>query len=411
MLRNLSDRISLMLKQFPIVAIIGARQVGKTTLAKYLEPEWRYIDMQMPSDQELVLNDPEFFFKNNPRNVILDEAQIFPILFDVLRGVIDNNRKENGRFIITGSSSPDLLKHLSESLAGRIAILELGTLKANEIANLPQSSFYNWFKSPLSQIKQDISNLITTDKINSRYIDQAWFDGGYPDIILSNGVDAKQNWFEFYEKTYLYRDIAVLFPKISQHNFQRFVKMLAYLSGTIINKAELARDLEISQGSIHNYLAICEGTFLWHSLPSFEHNKYKSIVKMPKGYISDSGLFHYLTRITNLDILKQHPLVGRSFEGFVIGEILKGLQSQSIGSWQAYHYRTKHGAEIDLILEGNFGILPIEIKYGIKIDKRQLTTLTNFINGLELPLGLVINQAERIEWLSPKILQLPVGYI
>jgi predicted AAA+ superfamily ATPase len=198
---------------------------------------------------------------------------------------------------------------------------------------------------------------------------------------------------------------------LNKENFQRFLRPLAHLSGTILNKAQLARDLEVGETSIHKYLTIAEGTFLWRQQPSFENNSYKSLVKMPKGQLTDSGLLHYLTAIPNIEYLKSHPLMGRSFEGFVIEEILKGLSTLSIGSWQAYHYRTKNGAEIDLVLKGQFGILPIEIKYGLHMRSQQLKTLDDFIQHEQLPLGIVINQAERVEWLNPRILQIPVNFL
>ncbi len=408
--RNLTIRVEQLLTQFPIVAIIGARQVGKTTLVKNLRPNWRYIDMQKPSEQERILSDPEIFFRDNNDSVILDEAQIHPMLFDVLRGVIDENRSQKGRFIITGSSSPELLKHVSESLAGRIAIVELGTLKTNEIAEAPLSDFYQWFENNLTKVNKKIIQ-INTPQIPKNIIDNAWFNGGYPEVSMLDNAIEKQNWFEFYEKSYLYRDVAALFPNINKNNFQRFFRVLAHLSGTILNKAECARDLEIGESSVKNYLEICSGTFLWRNINSFEKADYKSLVKMPKGHFADSGLLHYLTGMMDIEFLKQHPLMGRSFEGFVIEEIIKGLQAKSLGSWSAYHYRTKHGAEIDLILEGRFGIVPIEIKYGIRIDKRQLVSLNRFIEDNELNLGIIINQADTIEWLTPKIIQIPVGYI
>jgi predicted AAA+ superfamily ATPase len=408
--RNLSIRVDKLLNQFPIVAIIGARQVGKTTLVKKLKPDWRYVDMQKPSEQERILADPEIFFRDYPDSVILDEAQIYPVLFDVLRGVIDEDRQKKGRFIITGSSSPELLKHLSESLAGRIAIVELGTLKVNEIGNLTLSNFYQWFENNLLSLNPH-SLKITTPPIAKELVDNAWFNGGYPEVHLLDDTEAKQNWFEFYEKSYLYRDVASLFPNINKNNFQRFFRVLGHLSGTILNKAQCARDLEIGESSVKNYLDICAGTFLWRNINSFEKANYKSLVKMPKGHFTDSGLLHYLTGMQNIDFLKQHPLMGRSFESFVIEEIIKGLQVQAIGSWSAYHYRTRNGAEIDLILEGRFGIVPIEIKYGVRIDKRQLISLSKFIEDNGLNLGIIINQASSIEWLTPKIIQIPVGYI
>ncbi len=410
MKRNLSERLEKLLTQFPAVCILGSRQVGKTTLARQLRPDWRYIDLQKPSDRDRVLADPEWFFKENPENLILDEAQMHPVLFDVLRGIIDDQRQHKGRFIITGSSSPDLLKNIAESLAGRVAVVELATLKMNEIAETPLSDFYRWFTKPLrSWEKHELT--IKTPPLPKSFRDIAWFFGGYPEVILAADSEARNNWFEFYEKSYLYRDISALFPSLDKENFQRFLRALAHLSGTILNKAELARDIEVGQASVSRYLSIAEGTFLWRQQPSFERSGYKSLVKMPKGHLLDSGLLHYLTAMQNIDYLKQHPLVGRSFESFVIEEIIKGLTALSIGSWTPYHYRTKHGAEIDLVLEGQFGLLPIEIKYGVHIQNKQLKTLDEFVQREGLPFGIIINQSERIEWLNPRILQVPVGYL
>ncbi len=173
----------------------------------------------------------------------------------------------------------------------------------------------------------------------------------------------------------------------------------------------MARDIEISEASVNKYLTIAEGTFLWRQQRSFERSGYKSLIKMPKGHLVDSGLLHYLSGMPDLAYLKQHPLVGRSFESFVVEEIVKGLATLSIGSWQAYHYRTKNGAEIDLILEGQFGVLPIEIKYGLHTPSQRLKVLDDFIQKEGLSFGVIVNQAERIEWLNPRILQVPVIYL
>ena len=151
-----------------------------------------------------------------------------PVLFDVLRGVIDDQRQHKGRFIITGSSSPDLLKNIVESLAGRVAVVELATLKVNEIAETPISDFYQWFTKPLSS--WDKSELvIKTPPLTQDFIEKAWFFGGYPEVILAADSEARSNWFEFYEKNYLYRDISALFPSLDKENFQRFLRALAHL--------------------------------------------------------------------------------------------------------------------------------------------------------------------------------------
>lgn len=143
--RNLQAKIERLLTQFPVVVILGARQVGKTTLAKQIAPDWRYFDLENPDNYDFITRDPSFFFQQFPQHLIIDEAQVYPELFSTLRGVIDQNRDQKGRFILTGSSSPDILTGISESLAGRIAIVELGTLKANEIYQKPLSEFYSNF--------------------------------------------------------------------------------------------------------------------------------------------------------------------------------------------------------------------------------------------------------------------------
>jgi len=405
--RNITQKVNSMLEHFPAVVILGARQVGKTTLAKELRPNWSYIDLEKPSDNQLFMNDPEFFFAQNPRNIILDEAQTLPVLFNILRGVIDENRAEKNRFILTGSSSPELMNHISESLAGRIAIVELGTFKANEIAQIPLSPFYQLFQNNLA--KEYLPS--EAPPLTRQQVHHAWMKGGYPEPTLINSSLLYQEWMENYYKTYISRDIANLFPRLNKIAYQRFISILGKLSGTIINKSELARAIEINEKSVREYLNIAEGTFLWRHLLSFENNVIKSVIKMPKGHIQDSGLLHYLLKINSLDELYHHPIIGNSFEGFVIEELIKGLQAIPVYNWQSYYYRTRSGAEIDLILDGAFGILPIEIKYGSKVEFRKLKSLANFIEEHKAPFGLLINQADTAKWLTPTIYQLPVEWL
>lgn len=405
--RNLEYKATQMLSMFPIIAILGARQVGKTTLAKKLIADWKYIDLEDPDDFDLISRNPKLFFKQYPRDVIIDEAQIYPDLFPILRGVIDQNRSEKGRFIITGSSSPELLSQVSETLAGRIGLIELGTLKANEYYQKPLSPFYNLFTEKLSP-----KNLVSgSAPLSPMEMQTLWFKGGYPEPLLEGNPSFYYQWMENYRDTYINRDIARLFPRLNKIAYRRFLTILSKLSGTIINKRDMARGIEVNEGTIKEYLNIVEGTFLWRSLNSFERNIVKSIIKMPKGYIRDSGLLHYLTRIGSFEELMEDPLVGVSFEAFVVEELLKGLQATMVTNWSPYYYRTRNGAEIDLLLDGPFGLLPVEIKYGTSVRLKQLTALTQFVEEHELPLGIVINQSDSIEWITPKIVQIPVGWI
>lgn len=408
MKRNLRNKINELLNMFPVVAIIGPRQCGKTTLSKDIRPDWLYIDLEKNSDFNRVEMDTEFFFKQNPEHVIIDEAQLCPIIFNTLRSVIDENRNQKGRFIITGSSSPELLKNVSESLAGRIATVELAPFKANEIYGKELSTFYSLFENKISK---SFINSLSTPNLSSNEVQEAWICGGYPEPVLSANKTFYNQWMLNYESTYINRDIAKLYPKLNKVAYQRFITMLCRLSSTIINKSELARALEVSERSVRDFLTIADGTFIWRQLPSFENSKIKTIVKMPKGHIRDSGLLHSLLGIVTKEELLKNPIVGASFESFVIEEIIRGLSSTMQTHWSAYYYRTRGGVEIDLILEGPFGVLPIEIKYGIKTDKKQLRSLIDFVKSNNLPFGLVINQAEDAYWLTENIFQLPAKYL
>ncbi len=406
--RAIFEKADFLLNHFPALMILGVRQVGKTTLAKQLRPNWYYLDLEKPHDFQLISSDPEFFLSRHPDQLILDEAQEYSTLFKILRGVIDQNRAQKGRFIITGSSSPDLLKQASESLAGRIAIIELSTFKISEYYDYPLSDFYKIFETT-SLNKEALPE--GNPPLTREQIHKIWLLGGYPEAITAKSSIIYSLWMENYQTTYLYRDIARLFPRLNKVAFQRFLTMLGGLSGTILNRAELARILEISEPTVKEYLAIAEGTFLWRQLPSYEKNISKSIVKMSKGHLADTGLLHHILKITSLDTLYAHPVVGRSFEGFVVEEMLKGLQATLSTNWDYHYYRTRNGAEIDLILEGSFGVLPIEIKYGTQINLRQLKSLTTFVSENRLAFGLLINQGERAEWISPYIFQLPIGWL
>lgn len=405
--RNLADKVATLLEDFPIVAVVGVRQCGKTTLSKQVCPNWRYMDCEQLSDINRIQSDPEFFFSQNPAHVIFDEAQSLPELFPLLRGIVDADRTQKGRFLLTGSSSPNLLKHISETLAGRVAVLELGTLKANEIYQKPLSPLYTLFQQSLSddQLPQG-APLLTQNQIQT-----AWLRGGYPEPILYKNSDSYQQWMDQYRDAYLNRDIAKLFPRLNTITYQRFLSMLGHLSGTILNRSDLGRSLAVTEKTIRDYLTIADGTFIWRTLLSFESQTEKSLVKMPKGFVRDAGLLHHLLQIQTQEDLMGHPIIGRSFEGFVIEELLKGLQATTVTNWQAHYYRTRSGAEIDLILKGPFGMLPIEIKAGTRVPNRNLTHLKKFIQDHDLPFALLINQAEKAEWIAKGIFQLPFTYL
>ena len=405
--RHIEAQINQLLKKFPAVLLLGVRQCGKTYLLKNLYPKWKYFDLENLKDQDFLTRDFEFFFQEYPQNIILDEAQEAPEIFKQLRGVIDHKRKHNGRFLITGSSSPELIAKSSDSLAGRIAVLELGTFKVSEIRKKELSPFFEIFSSTLNSSSLNfLKSMLSKHKKFDVF--KFMLKGGYPDPCLSKNKDYFDVWMKNYFDTYINRDIRKLYPRLDSLRFQRFVSMLSELSGTIINRAQIGRSLDLNEVSVKDYLEIADKTYIWRQIPGFSHSKKKSLVKMPKGFLRDCGLLHYLLNIKNKEELVRSPKAGQIFESFVTEEILKGLSAKCLRHWHYSYYRTKNGSEIDLLIEGSFGLLPIEIKFSSFVERRSLTALNKFITEYSLPFGLVINNSQEIKMVSEKVLQIPV---
>ena len=235
--------------------------------------------------------------------------------------------------------------------------------------------------------------------------------GGYPEPVLNNDQRFFNLWMENYFQTYIQRDIRSLFPKLDLVRFRRFISMLSSLNGTIVNRSQVGRSLDCSDVTIRDYLEIAAGSYIWRIIHSYEKNIKKTVVKMPKGSFRDTGLSHYILGHNSLEALNNAPNVGSSFESFVIEEIIKGLQATVATRWNYYYYRTRNGAEIDLVLDGEFGLLPIEIKYGTSTRIKQLQSLKRFVFDNDLPIGIVINNSDSVELLTERIVQLPVTFI
>jgi predicted AAA+ superfamily ATPase len=408
--RNLEHKINELLRIFPAVLIVGTRQCGKTSIAKTLRPQWQYLDLESAQTFDRISNDISFFFKENPTNLIIDEAQVYPEIFNELRGVIDSNRKTNNRFIITGSSSLELLSNAADSLAGRVAIVELASFKGNEVIQKPISPFYKLFESvidvnTLEEIKK-IPKVSTHQELKKHFL-----KGGYPDAALSLNDNAYSQWMENYFSTYINRDIRSLFPKLDLVKFRRFTRLLSTVSGQVINKSNIARAIEVSDKTIKDYLDIADGTFVWRTIHSYEKSATKSLIKMPKGGFRDSGLLHFHKNIITMDQLDKSVDIGHDFEHFVIEEIIKGLETSFATNWKYNYYRTRGGAEVDFILEGSFGVVPIEIKYGVKVNLKKLSSLRNFVKENNLPFGIVVNNGDKIEMICPEIIQIPAVFL
>jgi len=330
--RRLYSKVLDSLKQFPVVGLIGARQIGKTTLAKWIaesiEREVIFLDLERPSDLAK-LQEPELYLEQHKdRLVILDEVHHRPEIFRVLRVLIDDHRIP-GRFLITGSASPDLIRQSSETLAGRIVYHELQPID-------------------LWEIDGDLESIHTL-----------WFRGGFPDSLTAESEEQSTEWREAFIKTYLERDLPSLGFRLSPNQVNRFWQMLAHSHGQIWNANTMASSLGISAPTARSYLDILENTFMVKQIQPYFTNIKKRLVKSPKVYIADSGILHGLLNIRRLDDLFGHPVVGFSWEGWAIQQTLSILPA----GFRPYYFRTYAGAEIDLILERPGGNAPLAFEF------------------------------------------------
>lgn len=334
--RSAQDEIALLLGEFPAVGILGPRQVGKTTLAEEIaaltNPEPIYLDLENVVDRAK-LNEPEGYFElHKGKLIILDEIQRVPELFQLLRGTIDRRRRQGyktGQFLILGSASLDLQKQSSESLAGRIAYKELTGLTVSEVANQSDEGF-----------------------------NQLWNRGGFPDSYLAKSDEASLRWRLNFISTYLERDVPQFGPRIPAVMLRRLWTMLAHNQGGQINIAKLASNLDVTAPTAKRYVELLEDLLLVRSLRPWAGNIGKRLVKAPKIYIRDSGIVHALLNLHSMDDILSHPVVGASWEGFVMENLLSCLPT-GVTPW---YYRTAAGAEIDLVIEQGNKKYAIEIK-------------------------------------------------
>jgi predicted AAA+ superfamily ATPase len=399
--RELEKKIVLLLSQFPCVCILGARQVGKSTLLRSLLPQAAYYDLEREKDFRRIEADCELFLAQQEGAVIIDEAQLYPPIFSGLRVKIDENRKKNGQFLISGSSSPDLLTNISETLAGRIATVHLGPFTLTEQYQKFPSNLYNALLEANSALFKELSLKFSLNEIY-----QSCLRGGYPDIVIKQDPIFSSIWFDNYIQTYVYRDIAKFFPKLTSPLFKKFIYTLAQCSAKTLNYSNIARSLDVSQPTIKSYSDIAEASFLIRMLLPYEKNMQKKIQKNPKVIFRDTGLLCFLRNILTKEQLLADPDFGFIWESLIMEQVIRGLEC-CLSPFQYSYYRTYNDAEIDLIIEGPNGVIPIEIKSGLSTKKAQIKALSDFVKTHHCPFGIVINADNQVIKLSDSIYQIP----
>ena len=352
--RHITEEFQEFMQIFPATGILGPRQVGKTTLAKQLAQmgDFLYLDLERQTDREKLSIDPSFFLSQfSEKCVILDEIQFMPALFSELRGIIDSDRRP-GRFIILGSVSPEVIRGSAETLAGRIGYLQLTPFTLQEVDNLQQ----------------------------------LWLRGGFPSSFLAQSSKASNLWKRNFITTYIQRDLGLLGLQTEVQVMDRFWRMLATVQGNLVNAEQFGRSLDVSRTTIMRFIDFLEAAFMLRVLRPWFRNINKRLVKSPKIYLRESGLLHSLLAIDTHETLLNHIVIGASWEGFVIEQIMNCAGDD----FRPWFYRTQQGAECDLLLEKN-GIIvaAIEIKFGsspkvskgFRISMADTKALQGFIIG------------------------------
>ena len=313
---SLLNAVLSALEEAPVVALLGARQVGKTTLARQVADAWpehsRLLDLEVPAVREALTETPETVLRGGEGLVVVDEVQRQPALFEVLRPICDDPDRR-AVFLLLGSASLDLIREVSETLAGRILFVDVSGFSLSEVGSGHQQ--------------------------------RLWMRGGFPQAWLASSSRAWTRWMQSFTRTFLERDIPGLGSRVSPQAMGRFWRMLAHYHGQTWNAAELARSMDVSVTAVNRYRDLLAGTFMIRVLPPWFENLGKRLVKSPKVYLRDSGILHFLLGMEDAEDLPMHPRYGASWEGFALEQVLIVH-----GAREAYFYSTLRGAELDLML-------------------------------------------------------------
>ena len=366
------NRVCRVLENRPVVAILGPRQCGKTTLARELfTGHFSFLDLERPSDLAKLSSGAEFYLREKKGPLVIDEAQRMPEIFPLLRVEVDRRRKP-GQFVLLGSSSFQLIQSISESLAGRVGFVELGPLGLFELGS-------------------DIS------------LWHHWVKGGFPDALLG-GKEEKLSfdWHEDYTRALIERDLPGLGIDIGPGEFRRLWAMACHFHGELLNMNKMASSLGLSPHTVKRYVDILEHTFMVRRLSPYFANIKKRIIKSPKLYIRDSGLFHYFSRILSRQDLVEHPSLGKSFEGFVV-ELIAQILALLTPEFELFFFRTSDGIETDILLKKGRYHVPIEIKSTLSPNIQMVAPLEKTLSLLRSKKGFVIHLGEESFPLSKSI--------
>lgn len=400
--RDQEDKLKRLAQHFKTVLVVGARQVGKSTLLSHCFPTLQHITFDGLTDDYGAKADPTLFLNNFPPPIILDEIQYCPQLLAPIKRYVDE-KDQKGLYLFTGSQNVNTLKDAAESMAGRVGIMQLDALSFGEIAQQPQHFLDCYLNDPETLVRDYVGHL----PLDKTLYEMIWH-GGMPDVTRLGQEDVG-DYFSSYMQTYIERDVRLLENIQDLSAFERFVRLTSALTSQEINHTQLGREIGITRITAQKWLGILNHTYQWHELPPFHGNAIKRVTKRSKGYIHDSGMACYLQRISSPEALAGHPMLGALFESFVSMNILKMMKSIQTPPY-AYHWRTAGGAEVDIVLERDGKLFPIEIKCKSQLTKRDARGLQAFVQTypqLKVMPGVILYAGNECHQLTEDIYAVP----
>lgn len=405
--RILEQKVNEYWDAFPCVLLAGARQVGKSTmLARLFAAKAKTFTFDPVQDLFGERADPDLFLRNNPPPLVLDEIQYVPELVPALKRAVDRNRR-SGMYMVTGSQQWEVMRHLSESLAGRIAIVELPTFCLAERHNAPRMLWFaDWLRQSGRQQAAADAALLAGRSAGISPAQWLW-RGMYPELgdVRETVVPG---WMRGYVSSYLQRDIRKMLEIRDEALFARFLALCAALTAQEVNHSQLGRDLDISSPTAQKWLAVLRATYQWFDLPAFSGNLVKHVSQKPKGHMADTGLACSLLRMSSPEAVPGHPAFGALFESGCVGELLKQTQTLPLPP-TAWHYRQHSGTEVDAVFELDGLLTPVEIKAASSVGPRDTLGLRRFMeqHGKRCRTAIILYAGEKPLRVAPDILALP----
>lgn len=404
--RTLSNHLEHIINNFPVILVTGPRQVGKSTLLENFRPDkYKVVTLDDLDERELAIKDPALFLQNHQPPLLIDEVQYAPNLFSYIKIYVDKHKGEKGLFLLTGSQKFVLMKGVQETLAGRVAILDLLGLSSAEKNQTPDVA-------PFLPTEQWIQN-IKDKNIKSKTVQDIYADiwnGSFPELFIRNGAD-RELYYNSYIQTYIERDVKTAYNVSDAIAFKNFIRVVAARTGQLLNVSDIARDVSIDNKTAKNWLSILEMSGLVYLLHPYYNNITSRIVKTPKIYFLDTGLCSYLTGWDSSKTLESGAMSGAILETYVLSEILKSYWHNAKEA-PLYYYRDKDKKEIDFLIEANGQLYPIEVK---KTMSPTMNAGKNFnvLESLKKPIAtsVVLSLKPEVFFLTKDIVSIPIWSI